>query len=664
MERIKGFLFSPLFAGILIVAAYIMAVSAVADKSPTFDEVTHLTGGYGIWLKDDYRLLPDNGNLSQRWGALPSLWRSDRFPDITQNEWKLSNVYAMDEQLFYQLGNDAGAMMFQARCMMALLLIAIGVLIYFWSRSLFGPEGALVSVVLFAFCPSMLGHGSLVASDVMVTFFFFASMGALWRLMQRVDVFNVVLCGIVLTGVFLAKVSGVLIIPMGLLLLVMRLENAESLPVQWRQPVRSCWGKLLVMSCVLPVLIFIVWIGIWATFGFRYSAFSDFNPYHNRLFPGGWEYAASKPGLLTDVVQELRIGQLLPEAYLFGILMVSVAGQVRQSFLNGDFSIYGFHGFFPYAFSVKETLPFLLLLLLALCAVVMAVYSVDARVKGARFRYFWNGIYKASPLWIVLVVYGLFAFTSNLNIGHRHLFPLYPPLFVLAGAAGFWIRKNVKWLAALVVALLLWHAEESLAVRPNYLTYFNQIAGGPSQGYRHLVDSSLDWGQDLPGLKDWLSAHQLEDGRTPVYLLYFGSANTEYYGVKATLLPGFLDRGTPSQPIEPLKPGVYAISATLYQGIYLAFCGPWTDRYEQVYRAQTHVLEQLAAAKDKPDELKKLVDLYTERNLQTVQQEYPRLRIARLCAWLRQTEKKPEAFINNTIFIFRLSQSDLDTALR
>ena len=101
---------------------------------------------------------------------------------------------------------------------------------------------------------------------------------------------------------------------------------------------------------------------------------------------------------------------------------------------------------------------------------------------------------------------------SPLNLGERHLLPTYPALLILAGAASGWFRSEHRrfWSAA-VVALLAVLGAESMAIRPHYLAYFNVLAGGPESGYRHLVDSSLDWGQDLPGLKRWLEA---ADGRS------------------------------------------------------------------------------------------------------------------------------------------------------
>ena len=88
------------------------------------------------------------------------------------------------------------------------------------------------------------------------------------------------------------------------------------------------------------------------------------------------------------------------------------------------------------------------------------------------------------------------------------------------------IRKAAGIATLILVA---WHALESVNIRPNYLAYFNQLAGGPSQGYKHLADSSLDWGQDLPALKKWLDGQGLQQpGGSGVYLSYFGTARPEY----------------------------------------------------------------------------------------------------------------------------------------
>ena len=158
-------------------------------------------------------------------------------------------------------------------------------------------------------------------------------------------------------------------------------------------------------------------------------------------------------------------------------------------------------------------------------------------------------------------------FSSKLNIGHRHILPTYPAMFILAGAAaiGSSRRGRLRWaMLGGRAGVRAWPGGRMFCHVPALLGLFQPIAGGPSNGYRHLVDSSLDWGQDLPGLKRWLTEHDLDGpDKTPVYLAYFGTASPAYYQISATELCG-LRATLPSH----LTGGVYCISATDLQRVY------------------------------------------------------------------------------------------------
>ncbi len=169
----------------------------------------------------------------------------------------------------------------------------------------------------------------------------------------------------------------------------------------------------------------------------------------------------------------------------------------------------------------------------------------------------------AAFLWLPVVVYLAFTFTRGLQIGHRHLLPIYPFLFVAAGrAANLAGRAGVR---VVVLALVAWYAVGTLAVHPHYLAYFNELAGGPRNGYKRLVDSSLDWGQDLKGLRAWMDAR----GVARIKLSYFGSADPSYYGIDADALPGY-SAPHPVRVTREVRPGdLVAVSATNLQGVYL-----------------------------------------------------------------------------------------------
>jgi hypothetical protein len=287
-----------------------------------------------------------------------------------------------------------------------------------------------------------------------------------------------------------------------------------------------------------------------------------------------------------------------------------------------------------------------------------------------------DGFYATTPLWAMLAIYWLFAVTSHLNIGHRHLLPIYPLLMILIGATSYWFKPLGKrapssrswrqYLApALVFLAMAWHVIESMGVRPHYLAYFNQLAGGPSQGYRHLVDSSLDWGQDLPGLRDWLAnTRKAEAGQEqqPLYLSYFGTGRPSYYDIDAELLPGFFDRRAQSLP-QPLMTGVYCFSNTMLQSVYNAVApGPWNQEYESGYQQLTQLIEKFESTADNAKAREALIQQAGEAFWTQVFWQYDNIRLARLCAYVRKN-LEPIAQIGYSINIYQIAPEDLQQAI-
>jgi hypothetical protein len=336
----------------------------------------------------------------------------------------------------------------------------------------------------------------------------------------------------------------------------------------------------------------------------------------------------------------------------------------RVAFLNGQFSEQGWRMFFPYSLLVKTPLPTLALL----------VAAILAAIAGSRCRA--RGLYRAAPLVVFLIVYWAIAVASNLNIGHRHILPTYPIMFILAGAAADWFHSRQAVVRALPVLLVAWLIIESASIYPHYLAYFNQLAGGPRHGYRHLVDSSLDWGQDLPGLKRWLDEQSETTPQRPVYLSYFGVGNPEHYtvpehdnpehdGLRVRQLPAFPDWRSQRETAD-LEPGTYCISATNLQSVYIPPRGPWNPEYEQKYQALLVEIAKLAKRQQEDPKLLERIEhdpaaapeLAAWNDALTQFEQY---RFARLCAYLRQRE--PDDSVGYSILIYRLDADDLNTAL-
>jgi hypothetical protein len=118
--------------------------------------------------------------------------------------------------------------------------------------------------------------------------------------------------------------------------------------------------------------------------------------------------------------------------------------------------------------------------------------------------------------------------------------------------------------------LSAWLMLANLLIYPDYLAYFNLLAGGADNGWHSLVDSNLDWGQDIDDLAPWMA----KNGVDKVWLSYFGEARPDYYGINYNGLDSYPPRlmNPQARPFYKAKPapGVYAISATNLQGVHFA----------------------------------------------------------------------------------------------
>jgi hypothetical protein len=174
-----GFLIT--FAVLLSLLHAVLAVTATAGKSMTSDEIAHLTAGQVYNIRGDFRLQPENGNLPQRVAALPMTITRVPLPPTHLDSWKTTDIWDYGRTFFYEQGILADQWLFLGRGMIALVSAATALIIFFWSRALFGWRGGFLSLVLFVFCPTFLAHGALATSDVTMTFFFLTSVGAWWR---------------------------------------------------------------------------------------------------------------------------------------------------------------------------------------------------------------------------------------------------------------------------------------------------------------------------------------------------------------------------------------------------------------------------------------------------------------------------------------------------
>ena len=681
------------FAVALILAGYfVMAVSASRTKSSTFDEIVHVTAGYNAWVNHDQRFDPGNGDFVKRWAALPLLWMKPTFPPKEGENWRTAEFFLVSREFMFGVGNDPDAILLRSRAMVALLAVALGGLVFAASRNLFGTKGGLISLLLFAFCPHMLAHGALVSTDLTLTLMLFASTWFIWRLLHVVSWTNLLGSLLAFSLLVISKMSAVLIFPIAGVLVVARIGSGRP----WVWCLRGCGrendrpdraiatrGRMLGLIAALAVAHALAgWGAVWAAFEFKYIARGNPTDTHLTLMrtPN-----TDVEGLITDISRFCHQHRLLPEGFLKGMEELVGISQRRPSFMDGHWKAGGQLAFFPYAFWAKTPPALLLLLATGLGAALIhrRRCRAAARASGKGLSHNAASVvsspgeagravpaggvsatgsiaYHALPFLTLFIVYAAVALRQNVNIGHRHILAIYPVLYVLAGAAALLIPSRRKVAEGVIVVLLGWYAVDSWRARPDYLAFMSSVVGGPSQGYRRLADSSLDWGQDLPGLKRWLEANKAGQG-APVFFSYFGTSSPEHYGIESKRLPGFPEWR--DLRVFAYTPGYYAISATMFQQLYATTFGPWNRLYEDDYQTR---IKRLGLTPQNTSETGALGEILQTHPPELWQQDYGRyekLRFGRLCAWLRATGRAPDAQVGHTILIWKISEADLQEAL-
>lgn len=637
-----------------------MAASVSRTFSTTFDEIAHLTAGYAYWTHGDFRFQPENGNLPQRLAALPLLARDVTFPPATGEIWRTANIWRLGYDFFYESGNDLPGLLAAGRAMNALLSGMLCCCIFIWARSLFGTRAGLLALLFAVFCPAFLAHGGLITSDTAAALGFAIATLAWWRLLHKISVPRLLAAGLGAGFLAISKYSVVLLAPIAAILLIVRLARPAPLALAWGRRIFRVAGpaRLPILAGASIAAMLLSVLVIWSAYDFRYSA-APLNASSDAAFTQSWDYVLLKtpapaaalsdtdhidpaPGPIQHIVGWARQHRLLPEAWLYGLTFVEIHSRGRMAYFAGEYRLTGWTSFFPVAFLVKTPLPALTLMALGTVGITLAAVRRHASV------------YRLLPLVVLVGVYAGFSLTSKLNIGHRHLLPLYPSLYMLAaGGAILLARRHRAWLG-IFTALAFWHVGDSLRIRPDYLAYFNPISGGPANAHRLFVDSSLDWGQDLPRLKHWLDANA---GDLPVYLSYFGTGNPAHEGIQATRIGDALFDLGPRHTVPELRPGIYCISATMFSQVYTGRMHPWSAQNERDFQILRNWLIHLRSLPQaaSPTWLDSS-PLSTEATSELLG-NYERLLFARLCAQL--ADRPPVTIIGRSIRVFMIDEGVL-----
>jgi hypothetical protein len=638
--------------GLLILTAVLAFTSLVGDSS-TFDETSHLTVGYTIWRTGDFRYTPDHPPLGKLWAAIPLLFMDLKEPDWTSPAWVQPDSFQLGREWLFQQ-NDGHRALVAGRCMMVLLLLGTCLGVYTVSRRIWGSAGGLLALVVAALSPTLLAHGRLVTTDIPITCLTVWVLLAFARLAERITWGRLVLACVPLTLASVAKMSWPLLLPaLGAIALVVLLRRQPveiNLRGIGRMPIiADRRGRCAVLASVACGAGVCVWIGIWTSFGWRYSmttplpadATAEQQSRHEQTRATLLKDLARtlynddgtpQPGFYPAVLRFAVAHELLPEAYLLGLGQMRTFTARRWAYLLGEYSPEGFRSYFPIAFVLKTPLATQVLILAGLAAIAL---------RRVRFR---DGPLLAGLL-VFIALFAANVVASRYNIGHRHLLPVYPLLYVLIGGAAAWLATKPG--RVLVAGAAVWLLAANLWVHPHYLAYFNELIGGPSQAHKYLVDSNLDWGQDLRRLAAY--ARQFPD--EPVKLAYFGSAPPTSY-LPCAALPSH-HRFT---PVAKLTGGLYVVSATQYVAVYAHQARD--EFWAQPNIRQTYAAACQALANPPPQGAADDARAQFARAAQVYQDLAPQ----RLLWRLRQ--RLPDARVGYSLFVWHLTDADVQTLLQ
>ena len=381
----------------------------VRRTSITWDEDDHIYAGYMSLTRGDFGLNPEHPPLVKQLAAIPLLSLQLKMPALENREFKHEAFLGGKDFIFR---NDAETILFRARMAAALLTFLLAILVFLAGCEMFGVEAAFIALTLLVFDPNVLAHGAVVGTDMGLTCFMFAAIFAFYHYVRFPSTKRLIVVGLA-TGLTLAsKHTGILLIPMLVMLSAAELfrkpENEQK-----REPVGKRAGRLAIAFVAISAIALTT---LWAFYGFRYAARGaglQLNP----PFAQSVHYL-SRPHEVR-LLETVAHYHLLPESYLDGLADVRIMSDFYTSYLFGKIYPHGVWYYFPAAFAIKSTLPFLFLLCLAVWMIA------SRRLTGTREILFLT-IPPAFHLFI--------AMSAGMNIGLRHILPM--SISARAGSGG------------------------------------------------------------------------------------------------------------------------------------------------------------------------------------------------------------------------------------
>jgi 4-amino-4-deoxy-L-arabinose transferase-like glycosyltransferase len=475
-----------IIVAIIITVFAIMLIFGAKGDSQTADESVHIASGY-LYTYGDHKFNGEHPPLVNYIGG----WfvRLLAKPDVSQNHE--TEQYKYGEFLLYQSGNDADNIIFSARLNIIILCIILAIIIFLWAKELWGFWGGLISLLLFTFCPLILANGRLATTDMGSVFYFVLFIWTIRWFTKKVGIKRALVLGLVIGLSLASKFSNAITLPMAVLLFVILLFAKK---INFKQFVGYLSVSVIVSLIVLWLSYFLV----------MQKQFADYKnqPYlMNHTFLNGKTISNRYAQMILMPV----------DSYLGGFAFVREhSDKGHMSFLDGEAKIEGWWYYFPKAVYYKTFIPTMILFVLSLFAMIKI-----------RAKNYLEEIY----IFLLPITYFAISLTSHLDIGIRHVMIIYPFAYLSIGRLAK-LSFSKRWLNILaktiILGLIIWAIALSIYSYPNDISYFNELAGGSKNGYKHLADSNVDWNQDIKRLKDYMDKNRYN------YAYYACDKNTIY----------------------------------------------------------------------------------------------------------------------------------------
>lgn len=494
--------FAELLTAALLTAMCLQMLSVISRKSVTIDELVLIPSAYYHLVTDDFELVREHPPLCKFLAGLPLLFIQPNELVLAQTDPPISRIdldWRREMQFWQDNRAIADSIFFWARVPMIMFTLALGLLIFVFTRDLFGPRAAVIAVALFALEPTILAHGRVVQTDIPATFGFLLTAFALYHYL-RAPTWKLALgLGAAAGLAMLAKFSMVIVGPILFIIFLVLL---------WREPRRR---TNLVAHAIVAALVLLTVVN--AAYFFHNSPLTETD--------AQW-VATSFPDSSAAVLTSIRVLRfLLPTDFLIGVYwQLHHAHEGHPASLLGMHSRMGWWYYYPVAFALKTTIPFLLV-------------SLSSLAWGL-YRFIWKRERRLLVLLIPFVLYTALMMMSPIDIGIRYYLPAYAFLFILSGGLfdamlrkRLQRRRHLAWVSVVVIAFA-WICFEAVRAYPNYIPYMNQLASSRPHWW-YLSDSNVEWGDDIKELAAYLRAR----GETRVRAMAFGDFITfSLYGVE------------------------------------------------------------------------------------------------------------------------------------